>query len=119
MAIAKITELRLALKAFFRAAGAAGGKAAAFGQIYCALHVALEDNALFIIVRVGLWYGGQKRLRVGMQHVAKQLAGGRCLDYLAEIHDRHGVACVLDDGHFVRDEHHCHAEFFAKVHYQV
>ena len=61
----------------------------------------------------------QQRLRVGMLRRGEQRAPVRQLDDLAEIHHRHAMRHVLDDGEVVADEQQRQAELVLQIDQQV
>ena len=68
--------------------------------------VAAEDNALTPTSQSGVGDGHcrQQRLDVRMRRATLNLACLPGLDDLAEVHDRHAVGDLADDGQVVRDE---------------
>ena len=79
---------------------APGVEPAARGRIDRARHVALEDDALLRRgeVRVRDGHRGQERPRVRVLRVAVESRPVRHLDDLPQVHHRHPVGHVLDDG---------------------
>ena len=84
--------------------GTAGMEAAARGRIERARHLALQDHAGALGLRLGHGDRRQQRAAIGMTGRGEQRLGVRGLDDGAEIHHRDAVGDVLDHREVVRDE---------------
>src|SRR5581483_10438182 len=104
MAVSVRLERGLDLGADLLRERAAGAEAAAARRVDRARHVAREDDAVALPPGLGRGDRGQERLRVRVERAGEEVARGRELDDLAEVHDRDAVGDVADDGEVVRDE---------------
>ncbi len=84
-----------------------------------ARHVAGQDDPLPLRRRVRHRHRRQQRARIGMVRAGEQRAPVRQLDDLAEIHHRHAVRQVLDDGQVVADEQQRQAQLILQIDQQV
>ena len=82
-------------------------------------HLARQDDAVHVRLRIGLRDGGQQRLGVRMLGIAEQLLGLGQLDHLADVHHAHPVGDVLDDAEVVGDEQVGEVEFGLQILQQV
>src|SRR5437762_2566503 len=83
---------------------AARAKHAAARRIGRARDIALQDDALAALLRVGIWNRRQQRLRIGMPRRLADLPSGTDLHDLAEIHDGDPVRDMAHHGDVVGDE---------------
>src|ERR1017187_7926445 len=77
------------------------------------------DDPLAFLRQVNRWYGGQQRLRVGMDGVSVNLLGTGFLHQLAVIHDENAVADVFDHREIVSDKQVRELELFLKFLKQI
>src|ERR1700686_889253 len=105
-----LPESRLLYAAAIKDIGASGVKAAALGRIDRTRYIALQDDPLSRRSWLGDRHRGEQRLGVGMFRRAENLPLAPDLDDLAEIHHRHPMRHVLDDGEIMADEQHPQAE---------
>ena len=83
---------------------AAAREAASRRRVDRARHVAFQDDALALLVRIDRGDGGEQRLSVGRQRVVVQRPLRSDLHHLAQVHDADAVGDVLDDVEAVGDE---------------
>ena len=113
-------ESRFLLLADFADLGKATGvKTAAWGRINGAGHSALQDDPFPTGGLVYHWHGSHQRLSVRVHRVRKDLVGRPLFDDLAQVHDRHPVADMLDDAQIVSDEEIRQVEFLLQLIQQI
>ena len=104
MPIVCLHEGRVINSALFHGFGAAGMEAAARRRIGGGWHVTLEQYALLGIGGVGVRYGRDKRLGVGMQRATIYIVVVADLHHLAQIHHADAVADMVYDAQIMRNE---------------
>ena len=119
MTVLGTPQLRLLGPAAVEDIRAAGMKTAALGRIGRARHLAFQDDALPCRTRLGHRDGRQQRFRIGMHGRGEDISLWRELDDLAEIHHRHAMRDVLDNGEIVADEQQREAELPLQVLQQI
>ena len=82
-------------------------------------HIALEDDGAVLMVDVRHGRDGQKRLGVGVHGVGIELRARGDFHHIAQIHDRHPVADVLDRGQVVGNEQVGKPHLVFEGHHQV
>ena len=112
-------EFRLCLEAFRLCIQASGSKAAAGGRIDRGRNFTLEDDAVADSVCLCHRDRGQKRLRIGMQLLFKQLVGRTLFHEVSKVHDADLVGDVLNDGKVVGNENVGQSALLLKVLHEV
>src|ERR1044071_5228275 len=90
-------ERRLHLTTKRLAIGAARMKSATGWRIHRAGHIALQHNALLLSTRLRQRHGGKQSPCIRMFSVPVNGFARGDFDDLAQVHDRHSMADVLDD----------------------
>ena len=77
---------------------------ATLGQVGGRGHISLQDNALALVFHVGVGYGRNQRLGIGMLRTVDHILGCAHLHDPAQVHHRDAVADVLHHQKVMRDE---------------
>ena len=98
-------ESRFFGRAAIGCTGAASSKAAAAGRIYQRGQIAAQNLFIWQLL-TRRKHGAKQSFRVGMLRVAIDGLCSADLDDPAEIHDRHTIADIANNGQIVADEDH-------------
>ena len=104
MTISGKVQRRLDLITDRFAIGATGMKRTTRGWMDGTGDIALQNGSLFFPAGVGHGHSGEQRPGIGMLGVLIDGFTLGDLDDLAEVHDRHSMADVLDDSQIMGDE---------------
>src|SRR5438445_13272452 len=113
--IVHLSQLRLFSSAAVEGVSATGVKAATLGKVDGARHIALEDDARARRSGVRHGDGREQGLSIGMSWCRENLLLVSQFNDLPEIHDRHPMGHVLDNGEVVTDEQQRETEFVLQV----
>ena len=111
--------LRRDVPAHFLGVGTAGMEPAALGWIGRRGDIPLQDDAVHLLIGVGIGDGGEQRLGIRMQRFAEDLLLGTELHHSAQIHDEDLIGNELNDTQIVRNEQICQAHILLQLFQQI